>query len=95
MHLRCNFIIQDSLFSFNISSVDYIVLTSVDRDDLPDGGSGQFAQTVKAMKVCKSFWLLSQGGFYSVLLCMPLQMRLKSEVGFVGYYITPFAETQA
>lgn len=32
-------------------SVDYIVLTSVDRDDIPDGGSGHFAQTVKAMKV--------------------------------------------
>lgn len=31
--------------------VDYIVLTSVDRDDLPDGGSGHFAQTVKTMKV--------------------------------------------
>ncbi|CAM8922881.1 unnamed protein product [Rhodiola kirilowii] len=30
--------------------VDYIVLTSVDRDDIPDGGSGHFAQTVKAMK---------------------------------------------
>lgn len=33
--------------------VDYIVLTSVDRDDLPDGGSGHFAQTVKAMKRIK------------------------------------------
>lgn len=33
--------------------VDYIVLTSVDRDDLPDGGSGHFAQTVKAMKRLK------------------------------------------
>jgi len=31
--------------------VDYIVLTSVDRDDIPDGGSGHFAQTVRAMKV--------------------------------------------
>lgn len=30
--------------------VDYIVLTSVDRDDLPDGGSGHFARTVEAMK---------------------------------------------
>ncbi|CAL9123054.1 unnamed protein product [Musa textilis] len=30
--------------------VDYVVLTSVDRDDLPDGGSGHFAQTVKALK---------------------------------------------
>lgn len=36
---------------FLCCSVDYIVITSVDRDDLPDGGSGHFAQTVKAMKV--------------------------------------------
>lgn len=27
------------------------MLTSVDRDDLPDGGSGHFAQTVRALKV--------------------------------------------
>ncbi|CAI9097111.1 OLC1v1033433C1 [Oldenlandia corymbosa var. corymbosa] len=33
--------------------VDYIVLTSVDRDDLPDGGSAHFAETVKAMKELK------------------------------------------
>ncbi|XWS39631.1 hypothetical protein CRYUN_Cryun18bG0071700 [Craigia yunnanensis] len=33
--------------------VDYIVLTSVDRDDLPDGESGHFAQTVQAMKKLK------------------------------------------
>ncbi|KAL9251057.1 Lipoyl synthase, chloroplastic-like protein [Drosera capensis] len=33
--------------------VDYIVLTSVDRDDLPDGGSGHVAKTVKAMKELK------------------------------------------
>ncbi|GAB2269337.1 Lipoyl synthase, chloroplastic [Dionaea muscipula] len=33
--------------------VDYIVLTSVDRDDLPDGGSGHFAKTVTAMKELK------------------------------------------
>ncbi|TVU20638.1 hypothetical protein EJB05_36853 [Eragrostis curvula] len=33
--------------------VDYIVLTSVDRDDLPDGGSGHFAQTVRALKELK------------------------------------------
>ncbi|GAB2275336.1 Lipoyl synthase, chloroplastic [Dionaea muscipula] len=33
--------------------VDYIVLTSVDRDDLPDGGSGHFAETVTAMKELK------------------------------------------
>ncbi|XP_074561705.1 lipoyl synthase, chloroplastic-like [Curcuma longa] len=33
--------------------VDYVVLTSVDRDDLPNGGSGHFAETVKALKKLK------------------------------------------
>jgi lipoyl synthase len=28
----------------------YVVLTSVDRDDLPDGGAAQFARTVRAVK---------------------------------------------
>ena len=28
----------------------YVVLTSVDRDDLPDGGAGHFAATVRAVK---------------------------------------------
>lgn len=28
----------------------YVVITSVDRDDLPDGGAGHFAATIKAMK---------------------------------------------
>ncbi|KAL1506029.1 hypothetical protein ABEB36_005465 [Hypothenemus hampei] len=30
--------------------LDYIVLTSVDRDDLPDGGSNHFAETVREIK---------------------------------------------
>lgn len=30
--------------------LDYVVLTSVNRDDLPDGGAGHFAQTIRAMK---------------------------------------------
>jgi len=30
--------------------LDYVVLTSVDRDDLPDGGSNHFANTVKEIK---------------------------------------------
>lgn len=30
--------------------LDYVVLTSVDRDDLPDEGSGHFAKTVELMK---------------------------------------------
>ncbi|MGE0761972.1 MAG: lipoyl synthase [Bdellovibrionales bacterium] len=31
-------------------TLDYIVLTSVDRDDLPDEGSGHFAKTVELLK---------------------------------------------
>ncbi len=30
--------------------LDYVVLTSVARDDLPDGGAGHFASTVRAIK---------------------------------------------
>jgi len=30
--------------------LDYVVLTSVDRDDLPDQGAGQFAETIRAIK---------------------------------------------
>ena len=30
--------------------LDYVVLTSVDRDDLGDGGAGHFAKTVEAIK---------------------------------------------
>jgi lipoic acid synthetase len=33
--------------------VDYIVLTSVDRDDIPDGGAGHFATTVELLKIAK------------------------------------------
>mgnify|MGYP003683769217 CR=1 FL=1 len=33
--------------------VDYVVVTSVDRDDLPDGGAGHFRRTVQMMKVLK------------------------------------------
>ncbi|KAL5012739.1 hypothetical protein ScPMuIL_011290 [Solemya velum] len=34
--------------------LDYVVLTSVDRDDIPDGGASHFAQTVKEIKKSKS-----------------------------------------
>lgn len=30
----------------------YVVLTSVNRDDLPDGGSGHFARTIAAIRRC-------------------------------------------
>ena len=31
----------------------YIVLTSVDRDDIPDGGAEHFARTVRTLKALK------------------------------------------
>ncbi len=31
-------------------NLGYVVITSVTRDDLPDGGAGQFAKTVKTMR---------------------------------------------
>src|SRR5579871_3978156 len=31
-------------------NIDYIVLTSVDRDDLPDQGSSHIAQTISSIK---------------------------------------------
>lgn len=33
--------------------IDYVVLTSVDRDDIPDGGAGHFAKTVQLLKISK------------------------------------------
>ncbi|KAI3937069.1 hypothetical protein MKX01_015284 [Papaver californicum] len=33
--------------------LDYIVITSVDRDDLPDQGSGHFTETVQKLKILK------------------------------------------
>ena len=39
--------IAESIEKLNL---EYIVLTSVDRDDLPDGGSNHFAQTIMEIK---------------------------------------------
>ncbi len=33
-----------------IMNLDYVVLTSVDRDDLPDGGAEHYARTIQAIK---------------------------------------------
>lgn len=33
-----------------IMKLDYVVLTSVNRDDLPDGGAAHYAETVRAIK---------------------------------------------
>jgi lipoic acid synthetase len=37
-------------FAISQMGLDYVVLTSVDRDDLPDEGSGHFARTVETIK---------------------------------------------
>ncbi len=34
--------------------LDYIVVTSVDRDDLPDGGAGHFADAIRRLKAIQS-----------------------------------------
>lgn len=31
-------------------ALDYVVITSVDRDDLPDGGSGHYAECIRAVR---------------------------------------------
>ncbi|XP_004927741.2 lipoyl synthase, mitochondrial [Bombyx mori] len=41
---------RNTAHAINQWGVGYIVLTSVDRDDLPDGGSLHFAETVKEIK---------------------------------------------
>lgn len=38
--------------------LDYVVLTSVDRDDMPDGGANHFAQTVRELKRLSSTMLV-------------------------------------
>ena len=37
-------------FAITQMDLDYVVLTSVDRDDLPDGGADHFARTVETIK---------------------------------------------
>ena len=36
--------------SVQIMNLNYVVLTSVDRDDLPDGGAAHYAKAIKAIK---------------------------------------------
>ncbi|XP_013194642.2 lipoyl synthase, mitochondrial [Amyelois transitella] len=41
---------KNTAYAINQWGLGYIVLTSVDRDDLPDGGSSHIAETVKEIK---------------------------------------------
>ena len=36
--------------AIEVLGLDYVVITSVDRDDLPDGGAGAFAETIRATR---------------------------------------------
>ena len=42
--------------------LDYVVITSVDRDDLADQGSGHFAETVEKLKALKPNMLIEALG---------------------------------
>ena len=37
-------------YAISQMGLQYVVLTSVDRDDLPDGGAGHFSETVRVIK---------------------------------------------
>jgi lipoic acid synthetase len=41
---------ENSANTVAIMNLDYVVLTSVDRDDLPDGGANHYAETIRAIK---------------------------------------------
>lgn len=42
--------------------LEYVVITSVDRDDLPDQGSGHFTETVQKLKALKPNMLIEALG---------------------------------
>ncbi|KTD46115.1 lipoyl synthase [Legionella quinlivanii] len=41
---------ENSANTVALMNLDYVVLTSVDRDDLPDGGARHYADTIRAIK---------------------------------------------
>ena len=43
---------QNVAHSVELMRLKYIVLTSVDRDDLPDGGAAHYAACIRAIKAC-------------------------------------------
>ena len=42
--------VENSARSVELMNLDYVVLTSVDRDDLPDGGARHYADCIRAIK---------------------------------------------
>jgi lipoate synthase len=60
--------------------LEYIVITSVDRDDLPDQGSGHFAETVQKLKALKPEMLIEALGKRHVPHCMPGYLNVSMEL---------------
>lgn len=72
--------------------LDYVVVTSVTRDDLVDGGAGQFRGTVKAIKsLCPS----------AIIEILIPEININTEVDVIGHNIEmverlyPFVRPQA
>jgi lipoic acid synthetase len=42
--------IENAAHTVDLMNLDYVVLTSVDRDDLPDGGARHYAECIRAIK---------------------------------------------
>jgi lipoic acid synthetase len=43
--------VENAARTVELMGLKYVVLTSVDRDDLPDGGAGHYADCIRAIKV--------------------------------------------
>jgi lipoic acid synthetase len=50
MMVSINSVVENTAEAISKWALDYIVLTSVDRDDLADGGSAHFAETIGLIK---------------------------------------------
>ena len=60
-HVACSYQCSQAIAEWGVG---YIVLTSVDRDDIPDGGSEHFARTVLAL-LCTDSCLTAMAGLYA------------------------------
>lgn len=69
-------------FSISQMNLEYIVLTSVDRDDLPDQGSAHFARTVRTIKKLDNHVLIEilTPDFRGDLDCLKIVVDSKPDV---------------
>lgn len=63
--------------------LDYVVITSVDRDDLSDQGSGHFAETVQKLKILKPSMLIEALG----MTCSISQIFYFSEMALGVFHL--------